>query len=811
MNVKKAVKKIAAVAFGAAMVGSTVLGAADLADYPSNMMSSGAFDGKIVIGLAAKPQDVIAAIDIATNLQAESVSASSVACSGSAATTTYSIEGGVQIKDDYSALNYEETFQSVVPKFKEEDLSGVLADGEVEDDDGTAYEYEQTIEFATGALDSKFGMISTNDIFGDDPVAYIDMSGSQVYSLVANFIDDMDVSALDDSEEIELFGKTFTFDSGITATGNIVLYTSTVTETLSVGDTKTVPVNGVDTEIEVLGGNTDAGTALIKVDGTTKEVEEGRSYSFSGKDIRIKSIFTTTIPTESVAVEVEVGSDSLVLPVAAASPFWTQVEDDDGDDFDGLYVKVTGANNTAVSKIEFGISPQDTENDAEDDNKYLLSGMEFVTPVFDTVAVSFEGVTPSLTSGDMFSVEVSGDTLTVKFTNEDGDEFAEDLLVSEAASQLTFNSDYEFAASNISEDKMFFLNEQDGDIYTTILYSVDAVKSDSDNHQKDYVELSEVGSGNSLKLYREDLETADAEIGNTGVYLAGIGIDSKTINLSSDMAGNVATTTSNVIYTKGDLKVTLGNPDEVTAAAGAGLDTSTDDFDVLIDEDTYGDIVDDSTMSAKANISIGISANADKEINVGEFPANVTNDDAGETGYYLGGLGLYAEFDVENDEWARVYTDGELQYVAFVKTDEAKVTSTSAGAEGSVASVKVNPISVGVAISDEDAMKLVGKENLIVVGGPSVNTVAAKLKGNPTREEILAEYKMGVGLVELYDSAMSADLGNTLALLVGGYEWADTQRAARAVALHDDDNFKGDAIEVHGTSTTISEIKAVEE
>jgi len=205
---------------------------------------------------------------------------------------------------------------------------------------------------------------------------------------------------------------------------------------------------------------------------------------------------------------------------------------------------------------------------------------------------------------------------------------------------------------------------------------------------------------------------------------------------------------------------------------------------------------------------VGDDSDVDFDITSAGF---VEDDNDNDVAYFFGGQGTYAVTDNDEYTYVRVYSSPVAsQYAAFIVSEDAEVSSSAAPA-GSVMTQRVNPIAVGVAISDEDAMSLIGKENLIVVGGPVVNTVMAKLKNNPTSEEIAAEYKMGVGLVELYDKTNFEGLGTKLALLVSGYEWQDTQRAARAVAQHSDANFKGNAIEVHGTSTTISEIKAVQE
>ena len=63
MELRKTVKKIAALGMGASMLGATVIGAmaaGDLAGFPTNFISAdGKFDGMFVVGKNAKAEDII--------------------------------------------------------------------------------------------------------------------------------------------------------------------------------------------------------------------------------------------------------------------------------------------------------------------------------------------------------------------------------------------------------------------------------------------------------------------------------------------------------------------------------------------------------------------------------------------------------------------------------------------------------------------------------------------------------------------------------------------------------------------------------
>ena len=88
----KAVKRVAAVGTGVAMLGATLTGAMalDLGEYPAPFVTSGDYDESnvLVVGGAAAASDTLGMVDIATNLQFESKE-----CTASGG--TISVSGGV--------------------------------------------------------------------------------------------------------------------------------------------------------------------------------------------------------------------------------------------------------------------------------------------------------------------------------------------------------------------------------------------------------------------------------------------------------------------------------------------------------------------------------------------------------------------------------------------------------------------------------------------------------------------------------------------------------------------------------------------
>jgi hypothetical protein len=90
---------------------------------------------------------------------------------------------------------------------------------------------------------------------------------------------------------------------------------------------------------------------------------------------------------------------------------------------------------------------------------------------------------------------------------------------------------------------------------------------------------------------------------------------------------------------------------------------------------------------------------------------------------------------------------------------------------------RVNPINVGAAITDIEAAGLVGNTNLLVIGGPCANAVAAELLGNP--QECAEGFTPGEAMLKLFENP-----NGTVSLLVAGATGDDTRLAARVLASY---------------------------
>ena len=138
--VLRAIKKVAAISTGVAMLGATLTGALalDLKDYPAPFVSNGVYDSAnaLVVGDNAMAADTLGMVDIATNLQFLSKT------EGSTGGQTVSVSGGQAKKVPLGrGLSNTSYFDAQVD---DSDVS-TLFDGEI-NWKGTAYDVSEELQ-----------------------------------------------------------------------------------------------------------------------------------------------------------------------------------------------------------------------------------------------------------------------------------------------------------------------------------------------------------------------------------------------------------------------------------------------------------------------------------------------------------------------------------------------------------------------------------------------------------------------------------------------------------------------------------------
>ena len=169
------------------------------------------------------------------------------------------------------------------------------------------------------------------------------------------------------------------------------------------------------------------------------------------------------------------------------------------------------------------------------------------------------------------------------------------------------------------------------------------------------------------------------------------------------------------------------------------------------------------------------------------------------------GLSVYGVFVEQTDSSDNNAEEAILEYPLFQRGVQVFVeigdTVVTSGGEGGAASI-VNPIQVGTAKLASEVKGRESSQNMIVVGGPCINAVAAKLMGSD--EPLCGEaagISQGTAVIKLFES------GDKVALVVAGYSAEDTRRASNVLASYKSYKAQLTGMEVEVTGTSMSDIK----
>ncbi len=790
MNVKKAVKRIAALAAGATMVAATVAGAtADLSNYPAPFIQDGVFNGKIVIGKSAKVSDVLGAIDIAASLQA----AAKTPVSTGGSSETVEIDGGVEIKQGSTDLNLGDALNDFNSgKYDDDDFPELLASGTLEDDDGTDYDYDQYLYIG----DAQVKFDQDRDESGDEPSYYIDWgSASNPYlAFEVEFDDDVNVTALTDSESITMFGKKFTFDADNDLDGDLTLYGSDSTVTVSQDQPATVEVDGKEYTIEVLGGNSDDSTAIIRVSSdsgqATKSLSAGSSKTLAGLELYVDDVFISNIGSNTISVSVFVGSNKIVIPSSAVSTTscdWNSASsrfkkvEIDGESDTNVYACVESASEDNLGDVEniwFRFDLTKFDNPRTNDNwNWMIPGDRFTDSLFG-FSVYFDGFTPKL--DDRNEVEfkrTGGDTYTIEFTNNDGDDYSIDLY--QYTTSLTYGDDLVLSGTTLEDGDIFFLEEDGVQREDAVTKAYEVIDINGDDSE---VTLKDLGTG-TTKTYKLNDQIGDATVPGTSTPVTINAIDSGDANFTLDHA-----VVSELVF-KGGANLTL----DTNLTDGANLTYYEDSEDV-----------DEATAGSFSFAFYYDSSNSDDDIvlSIGNDPwgsnGEAATDQSGDVEYAVSNYGTWVEAELDNSgDYLKIFSsEDETKMHAFIEGPEAVVKTTAP----SGSAYKINKMVVGqIAVYDDEAASLLGSTPLIVVGGPCVNTVAMDLMGNPS--DCTEGFTAGKAKIKLFSDKN--------AILVAGYSGQDTVGAAYVLADYDKYHLTGDEVEVTVTDLNNIEVQSV--
>lgn len=840
-TLKNIARKAIAVGSGALMLGTTVgfAAALDLAEYPAPFVKNGQFDGLIVVGEKAATSDVIGSIDIATSLQ----TASTVPVEGGSSTVTVSGDA-VKIGESGDILEIGERIGVVTETLTDGDLE-MLKSGSVTTQKGTT-DFTQTLELdAMNGGAAGHGAVILSENNDDESGMFLFFNdGDDIFSYQLEFTSGLesDVDANNDAEDLEdesifMLGQYFSIvDTEVVKLADdytIELIAGDRSDTLAQGETRTYTVDGKTYEVTVLVIGDQSGTTTVKflVNGeVTDALGDGETDTLSdGLEIGVRDIIETSSYYEGAQqsiVEFYLGANKIEIVDTAYSTTnggaSVEINRENIEDLEADIIAVNATGGVRINQLEFTLAGDavyktdiylgegDGLRDALDEPEGMLAGG------WDIV---FEGVSEPATTDIEFRAN-GDDQYDLRFTNRRGDFYSvpyafangagvdalfgdeDDSLIFTEADNATDSGTGDSASEfNIALDDYFIVTDTDGTGTDNLddTYVLQFTDLDTDDST---IAFENVGSGQEITATYTPTgapstdptspNSGDLTIGGKDfdfwMYDSGAGAYVLAVDL--DNSGDLGQSTIVSIVTKGGGILTPSNHTNAIGADGGWKAQLT-----TLDEDV------DSDLQQAVNITFSESTD---ELDV-SLPANGAGADASGSWYKQSIQGEDRDvatnaygtwFDVttetnEADSLTIRYPSEQVEGLVFVTGAEvSRSTVSSAGA------TRINPIAVGSAVLDSDVSY--DQDNMIVVGGPCVNTMAAQLLQNPA--DCAEGFVEGKGMLKLFDT------GANTALLVAGYGAGDTVATSRVLAEYGDYDLAGEEMVVVQTSGNMLDV-----
>ncbi len=759
-------KKVTAVATSLLMTGLTI-GTAVAANYPAPFVTNGAADVAIVYGASAA-LDQVQATNIQTDLSKYVTSTGPTTITGESfflGKSSNQIHVGDRINVAYTTLD-------------DEDLPLVLADGSYRNDENTEFKYTQKITLGSFAS-SHFADSNYNN--KEPTIGFHLSSNTPILNYTLDFSSDAesDVSSGDlvdlETTEIEILGKTYYILNADNGTNiKLTLLDSANSVVLNEGETVTVDVGGKSYVVSISSLTTTQ--AKLVVNGKTTNELTTTSDPYEVDDdvyIGLKSIFQRDVAGVVGNVEFSIGKGKLEIE----NDQEVELNDVDVDGLKGYITAATASGGkNKIDKI--------TLEWKTDEEQFLTPGAELVLPGFEAVKFTMG----EMTTGDQETVKVdySGDdtieltvpikdgtaTIPILHANSTGEFYMigsdndERLAMPSGAGNGTLffyetnNSDnhdrYFVATYNTTSDAESYLlsakiTEKDAKNRTTIKNEVTGVEVCVDKSAGDTCDIGDVVL-NIVEVYKTSTTewvhlTAGTNVNFNTIYTAG-GLK---IYLPFETAANVTT--------KGAV-----NFSDTNAMTTTNAGHTSDSFVLYMTEENK-----DGDKAAGNTFNVTLNDNTDGKVHVTDVDTGSTDRDIPGTNddtesVVAGELATKVKRIVTSDKGKAeiIYNSDETYLNVYVAEADAVSSSTTSG----------------VVMVKDSEVSSVNDKNLIVVGGSCINSAAAALVGGAyCGESWTAATNVGANQY-LIKGYASSSLTSKMALLVAGYEAADTAAAA---------------------------------
>ncbi len=846
------VKRLFAVGTGVAMLGATAMGAfaaTDLKDYPGMFVSEGKFNGLLVVGEKASPIDNLAMTDIAANMKYKKVA--------DASTTTTTVSGDAWMagtsskKLEMANTNSTQTGENLymMEQFIGKDELKALSEGTYSTT-GTNSAYTQYLYF-----DIKNNAQNEIVIFGEDDndvtadffyvksglhlAEYVLEFGSSPESTVQDTAGAASATGtvLDDYEntKINFLGKEYTVvlarrpqskgeDSikltlmGGAASGSLLESEST---SVTVGDKSyDVALSYVDTtyaKFTVNGEQTDklqVGDTFKLADGNEVGVSEILYQNYAG-GVHSSDFFVG-------ASKLELRDNDVTTLTSGSNVLKSGTETISGSD---VNIEGTDDNSTfTLTKIRVNMTAQDDYYvpvngklsdviKASGDDKELIFSNNW--------DIEYKGLTDEETH------DIKLDTSTDRRYNlvfYDGDNkmakmpflYANSSTNLSAAEEATEKDVILAEPLNVTKNDYFVITGSSG-TGTEKSYALQYKGADKVTATSPKIQFKSLGSGETLE-YAVDTSASNPSSAVATIKLGGYSFvvtaannkNNSDFDLRVDLDGDGALenygTANGAIdvydYYGMQMQFGMGLYQSANGTGDNGERTSvlnnTSPHQTLTTRNlqinwTTPDS-NDYDNQLPAMISIVPAATTTNEVTISSLTIGGTSNPSktpeGEENVGYGYTTMGGKWKYETPSGSPgmfTYSYPKVQRLPQVYVTSGAVTS-STGAAGDLTSVEV-----GVATKLDSEVADAWAQNLIVVGGPCVNTVASELMGSPA--SCAEGFTPGKAVVKLFEK------NGKVAMLVAGYSGADTRLAGKVVAQQPS-KLMGSEVEIEGTSLT---------
>lgn len=771
-------KKISAIVTSMLVTGMSV-GVAAAANYPAPFVQGGVANVAIVYGTGSG----VSTLDLvqAGNIQSHLQSSMGTTSGGSAS----EVVGGdsVKIAKSTDSFNLGDNLNSFYSSLDSDELSHLLADGTYKNDDNDEFDYEQEVALGSMVLqhftDKKFN--------SEKPVIGFDIAGgSTILTYTLDFTpdnvesDETDWNSLEGTT-IELLGKQYYILSASNATAaSLELLDSASNGVLNEGETITLDAGDTTYEVSI----SFIGTSSVKmvVNGeTTPSLSEDSTYKLnSGDYLGIKEINTQDYQGGIKQVEFSIGSGKIKLVDGEE----IEVNGEDVSDLEEYEGYVLDATVTQTSNNLDSLSITWKTDTGTSGKKWLAFGTdskELVMPVFKNLKLSLGNFVTG--AGEVTSVEPDGDDSFVLDTEVTDGDVSINLLYTNGThiegvgardtEKLVTSEDNTI---NWDDDSSYFVATWwKGDDYESYVLEVTDIE-DSTNETT----IESVASGKAIVVKTGDSK----EIGELSFTVDEANESAGTAVITFDYTGTGATVSSQTLITKEGMKIAL--PLNATV-----FDTTSWNM-LFTEEDADGDIALGDLFYATLSISseettVGAVNLSEKETEDGsdKYVAYVASDLSTKT----------LRADDNPDSLEITYYGAETYGEVYVSEVAAEIVTGETVTTGSA-----TPL--GEILVMDNEVSSVSSKNLIIVGGSCINSAAATVLGGAYCGAAFTE-KTGVGsgqfLIQGFDGAITS---GKLALVVAGYDAADTVNAATYLKTKTIDTSK----KYIGTSSTSAEM-----